>query len=181
MSIHVKEVLLATNRRSTWRVTPWGGCVIGLLMGSLLTFAVGSYLMEAERAGARQQLANVRAEVGTVIAGLKVDAANQQKRLSATPLVYVAGISGKNSDDLLAITNRFPTFKTEPYKQLFPELVNLVEKQRAESKALVAALSVPTIGAASACTVTDAKSSEPLLWSSNAVSLSADGWRGVTP
>ncbi len=181
MNIRVKEVLLATNRRSTWRITPWGGCVVGLLVGALLAFAVGSHLLEAQRAEARQQMASVRSEVSTVIAALKVDAANQQKRLSVTPLAYVAGISGKNSDDLLAIMSRFPTFKTDPYKQLFPELVNLVEKQRAESKALVAALSVPTIGVASACSVNDAKSSEPLLWSSSSVSLSADGWRGVNP
>ena len=177
----MQEVMIGTDRLPARHLTALGGCVIGMIAGVLMACAAGWFLIEAERAESRKSADNMRAEFASAIGLFKADALQKQKRLSTAPIAYVAAISIKDSDELIEMMSKFPTFKTDPYKQLFTELGAVVKSQREQSKSLVMALGEQSSGAVNMCSIAEGSSLTPVLWSSNSTSLSADGWRGVAP
>jgi len=184
----MQEVMLGTDRLPARRITAFGGGVIGLLVGALIASAGGWFLLNEERAAARNDadilragLAGIREEAARKIITVQADALQKQQRLSQLPISYVAAIGARNSREALTAMAAFPDFKTNPYKQLFFELGAMIKEQGDESSRLIAALENPSLSPSNLCSLASGEASAPALWSSRQASLHADGWRGVAP
>ena len=177
----MQEVLLGTDRLPARRMKALAGGVLGFITGVTIASAAGWTVLQEERFNAAANAARIREEVATAITTARADILAKQAKISNGPIRNVAALNEQNSTAILAAMAKFPTFKTEPYKQLFADLTGLVRKQQDQSIYLIQALRDPSLANAMACTVAQGNASVSPLWSTESLSLSGDGWRGVQP
>jgi hypothetical protein len=173
--------MVGTGRLPPRRVTAMGGGLIGLCAGVALTGAVAFFYIDQQKNAATLSEAKTRSSLEGTISAIREENKLRSRSFSCAPLLYVAQKGEANALQVRKMMDQFPAFKTDPYKQLFSELGTLVDQQRQQSRDLVQALSASSLESSMRCKVAEAPQAGEPLWSLDAVSVSKDGWRGITP
>ena len=177
----MQELLLVTNRQRRWRVTTFGAVLIGLLAGASVAGTAGWIYAERLQTVALAREAALKAPVEAKmaeLAGLGATLKAKESALSGEPVSLLVLQHESDLVHLQQLVARFPTFKTETFKQPFVDLRAEVDRQTSTMRDLHQALSSSTLGKNAKCSLSSGVGSAPL-WQKDGLGLYADGWRGA--
>lgn len=175
-----QELILVTNRRSSVRLTAFGGGIIGAALGIAVTYLLSLAMIERANTHSQIELASMKASFETRIKGLEEENRKIAPVLSGAPMTMVADVVNANARQVSYLVDRLPVpaRRSSEFDAALAALSLEAARQANEAQAFLQAMADTRVApAAVRCLAADKPASTTPLLSLGKASLYVDGWR----